>query len=76
VKFRVTYGKCSELATDVQQMAHGGILVRVTDAADVGFDMPVELELVLPDGSVPIRPPSRGSGSGSPTAGADNGTGC
>jgi hypothetical protein len=33
-------------------MAHGGILVRVTAAADVGFDLPVELELVLPDGSV------------------------
>jgi hypothetical protein len=51
VRFRITYGKYSELAADVQQMAHGGILVRVTDATDLTFDDPVELELVLPDGT-------------------------
>jgi hypothetical protein len=51
VRFRITYGKYSELAADVQQMAHGGILVRVTDASDLAFDAPVELELVLPDGA-------------------------
>jgi hypothetical protein len=51
VRFRITYGKYSELAADVQQMAHGGVLVRVTDATDLAFDTPVELELVLPDGT-------------------------
>jgi hypothetical protein len=51
VRFRITYGSYRELAADVQQMAHGGVLVRVTDAAELTFEMPVELELVLPDGS-------------------------
>ena len=51
MRFRITYGSYRELAADVQQMAHGGVLVRVTDAADLAFEMPVELELVLPDGS-------------------------
>jgi len=51
VRFRVTYGKYSELAADVQQMAHGGMLVRVTDAPNLAFDTAVELELVLPDGT-------------------------
>lgn len=51
MRFRVSYGKYSELAADVQQMAHGGMLVRVSDVADLAFDAPIELELVLPDGS-------------------------
>jgi hypothetical protein len=51
VRFRVTYGRFSDLATDVQQMVHGAMLVRVTDATDVVFDAPVELQLALPDGT-------------------------
>ncbi|HEX5063644.1 MAG TPA: hypothetical protein VFV99_29905, partial [Kofleriaceae bacterium] len=51
MRFRVTYGKYSELTADVQQMAHGGILIRVTDAPNLAFETPVELELVLPDGT-------------------------
>jgi hypothetical protein len=51
VRFRITYGKYSELTADIQQMAHGGILVRVTDATDVHFDAPIDLELVMPDGT-------------------------
>ena len=50
--FRVTYGKYSELRADMQQMTHGGLLVKVADASGLEFDTPVALELVLPDGSV------------------------
>jgi hypothetical protein len=51
VLFRITYARWGELGDDVtQQMARGGLLVRV-DAA-LGFDAPVTLELVLPDGTV------------------------
>lgn len=51
MRFRITYARYSELAADVHQMAHGGILVRVTDAADAALDAPVDLELVMPDGT-------------------------
>lgn len=51
MRFRITYGRYSELASDVHQMAHGGVLVRVADVSDLVLDMPIELELVLPDGS-------------------------
>jgi hypothetical protein len=51
VRFRITYARYAELAADVQQMAHGGILVRVTDVADLAFEAPIELELALPDGT-------------------------
>lgn len=51
VLFRITYARWGELRDDVtQQMARGGLLVRVDTALD--FDAPVSLELVLPDGSV------------------------
>lgn len=50
MRFRITYGTYAELSNDVSQMAHGGILVRVPGAALLGFDVPVELELVLPSG--------------------------
>ncbi len=52
VLFRVTYERYGELQNDVtQQMARGGLLVRVTDATQLAFDAPVALELVLPDGA-------------------------
>jgi hypothetical protein len=51
VSFRITYARWSELGDDVtHQMARGGLLVRVDVA--LGFDAPVSLELVLPDGTV------------------------
>lgn len=50
MRFRITYGTYRELSNDVEQMAHGGILVRVPAATDVAFDAPVELELVMPNG--------------------------
>lgn len=51
MKLRVTYTRYSDLAADVQQMAHGGMLVRDTGVADLAFEAPIELELVLPDGT-------------------------
>jgi hypothetical protein len=52
VVLRVTYGRYGELREDVaQQMARGGLLVKVDDASDLLFDSPVQLELVLPDGT-------------------------
>jgi hypothetical protein len=51
VKLRVTYTRYSDLAADVQHMAHGGMLVRDTGVADLAFEAPIELELVLPDGT-------------------------
>lgn len=52
MRFRITYGRYSDLAADAHQMTHGGILVRVADVADAGLDAPADLELVLPDGTV------------------------
>jgi hypothetical protein len=52
VTFRVTYARYGELRDDIaQQMARGGLLVKVHDAPELGFDSPVALELVLPDGT-------------------------
>jgi hypothetical protein len=52
VTFRVTYARYGELRDDVaQQMARGGLLVKVHDAPELSFDSPVALELVLPDGT-------------------------
>lgn len=52
VTFRVTYARYGELRDDIaQQMARGGLLVKVHDAPALGFDSPVALELVLPDGT-------------------------
>jgi hypothetical protein len=52
VVLRVTYGRFGELREDVtQQMARGGLLVKVHDASGLTFDSPVRLELVLPDGT-------------------------
>jgi hypothetical protein len=52
VVFRIAYGRYGELRDDVtQQMARGGLLVKVHDASGLTFDSPVRLELVLPDGT-------------------------
>jgi len=52
VVFRVTYERYGELRDDVtQQMARGGLLVKVDDAVDLRRDTPVRLELTLPDGT-------------------------
>jgi hypothetical protein len=51
VRFRITYATYQELAADVQQMAHGGVLVRGAGAGNLTFDDPVELELAFPDGT-------------------------
>lgn len=52
MRFRITYGRYSDLAADVHQMVHGGILVRVADVTGAELDAPAELELLLPDGTV------------------------
>src|SRR6185436_3989155 len=50
--FRIAYARYSELRDDVaQQMARGGLLVKVHDASGLTLDTPVQLELVLPDGT-------------------------
>ena len=51
VTFRVTYERFSDLHDDTLQMAKGGLLVRITDVAELAADMPATLELVLPDGA-------------------------
>lgn len=52
VAFRIAYARYSELRDDVvRQMALGGVLVKVHDAADLTLDTPTQLELVLPDGT-------------------------
>jgi hypothetical protein len=52
VVFRVAYSRYSELRDDVtQQMARGGLLVKIADATGLTLDTPVRLELVLPDGT-------------------------
>jgi hypothetical protein len=50
---RVTYARFSELRDDIeQQMAYGGVVVKIAETADLQRDAPVALELVLPDGAV------------------------
>jgi hypothetical protein len=50
--FRVTYARYGELRDDItQQMARGGLLVKVHDTPGLDFDSSVALELVLPDGT-------------------------
>jgi len=52
VVFRVTYARYGELRDDItQQMARGGLLVKVDDASDLTLDTPVCLTLILPDGT-------------------------
>ena len=52
VTFRVTYARYGELRDDIDhQMVRGGLLVKVHDAPELGFDSPVALELVMPDGT-------------------------
>jgi hypothetical protein len=52
VAFRVTYARYGELRDDLtQQMARGGLLVKVDDASDLTLDTPVCLTLILPDGT-------------------------
>lgn len=50
--FRVTYAQYAELREDIaEQMARGGLLVKVHDTPGLDFDSSVALELVLPDGT-------------------------
>ncbi|HEX3473982.1 MAG TPA: hypothetical protein VHT91_03015 [Kofleriaceae bacterium] len=50
--FRVTYARYGELRDDLaQQLARGGLLVKVHDAPGLDFDSAIALELVLPDGT-------------------------
>jgi hypothetical protein len=52
VTFRVTYARYGELRDDIDhQMVRGGLLVKVHDAPELGFDSAVALELVMPDGT-------------------------
>jgi hypothetical protein len=52
VVFRIAYARYGELRDDVsEQMARGGLLVRVQDASALTLDSPVAIELVLPDGT-------------------------
>jgi hypothetical protein len=51
--FRVTYARYGEVRDDLaQQLARGGLLVKVQDAPGLDFDSAVALELVLPDGTM------------------------
>jgi len=51
VQLRITYASYSELRRDVtEQMARGGVLVRIDRIADLHLHTPIMLELVLPDG--------------------------
>lgn len=50
--FRITYASYLALSSDVEeQMARGGVLVRVDGVSALAFDAPVQLEIVLPDGT-------------------------
>lgn len=51
VAFRITYSRYGDLRDDVMQMERGGVLVRVSDIADLELGTPAQLELVLPDGA-------------------------
>lgn len=51
MRLRIAYTGQSQLAADVQQMAHGGVLVQDPAVSGVDRDAPVELELVMPDGT-------------------------
>jgi hypothetical protein len=49
---RITYACYGALRDDVaRQMDLGALLIKIDDTADLTLDTPVELELVLPDGS-------------------------
>jgi hypothetical protein len=51
VVLRITYARFGELRDDVaQQMARGGLLIKIAETGDLVRDTPVRLELVLPDG--------------------------
>lgn len=55
--FRVTYARRGELRDDLgQQMARGGLLIKIDDADDLTLDTPVLLTLVLPDGTALAHP--------------------
>jgi hypothetical protein len=55
VRFRVTYARYAELRDDVaQQLARGGLLVKIGDSFD--HDLPVTIELVMPDGVLLVGP--------------------
>jgi hypothetical protein len=55
VRFRVTYTRYAELRDDVaQQLARGGLLVKIGDTFD--HDLAVTIELVMPDGVVLVGP--------------------
>jgi hypothetical protein len=52
VVFRITYARYGELRDDItRQMALGALLVKIHDASDLTLDTPVQLALVLPDGT-------------------------
>lgn len=54
--FRITYASYLALSSDVEeQMARGGVLVRVDGVAALTFDTPVQLEIVLPDGTARLQ---------------------
>lgn len=49
--FRITYSRYADLHDDLMQMAKGGVLVRVSQVADLELGAAATLELVLPDGA-------------------------
>ena len=49
--FRITYQRYAEVKTDLDQLARGGLLVKVADLTGLELDTPVSIELVLPDGA-------------------------
>jgi hypothetical protein len=51
VSIRITYTRPSELRADLGQ-AGGALLVKIDETADLAFDMPLAIELVLPDGAL------------------------
>jgi hypothetical protein len=54
--FRITYASYLALSSDVEdQMVRGGVLVRVDGVSTLAFDAPVDLEIVLPDGTARLQ---------------------
>jgi hypothetical protein len=50
--FRISYGGGAALLDDVErQLSHGGLMIEVTDQSGLAFNVEVELELALPDGT-------------------------
>lgn len=56
LRLRVTYGRCADFLVDVEeQVARGGLLVRIEAGDDIERGAPAELEVVTPVGRLTIQ---------------------